>query len=78
MVFYYFSQDNIVSKYKAPTKLLFQGQSGLVFSNLYEDMARNLDKNISQFFKDYLSVKNIFIVGDSDFISYNKALRYWL
>jgi len=41
-------------------------------------MGRNLDKNISQFFKDYLSVKNIFIVGDSDFISYNKALRNWL
>ena len=41
-------------------------------------MGKNYDKEISQFFKDYLSVKNIFIVGDSDYISFNKAFRNWL
>ena len=78
MIFYYFSQDSVVSKYKAPTTGLFETQSAFVLSNLYEDMGRNYDTKISQYFKDYLSVKHMFIVGDSDFISYKKAVQTWL
>ena len=78
MVFYYFSQDSVVSKFKAPTTGLFETQSALVLNNLYSDMGKNYDTKISQYFKDYLSVKHIFIVGESDFISYKKAVQTWL
>ena len=78
MIYYYFSQDATVSKYKAPNSIFFEGQSAAVFSNIYADMGKNYNDNISQFFKDYLSVKNVFIVGDSDYISYKKAFRNWL
>jgi hypothetical protein len=78
MVQYYFSQSSVANAYKAPNSALFDTQSGTVQSNLYEDLARNLDANISQFLKDYLSVKQAFISGDDDFVVYRKGTRNWL
>ena len=78
MIYYYFSQDSVVSKYKAPTTGMFETQSAFVLSNLYADMGKNYDTKISQYFKDYLSVKHMFVVGDSDYISYKKAVQTWL
>ena len=78
MVYYDFSQDSVVAKFKAPTTALFETQSAFVLSNLYSDMGKNYDDQTSQFFKDYLSVQHIFIIGESDFISYKKAVQTWL
>lgn len=78
MIQYYFSQSATVTAYKAPSEALFDSQSAWVQSKLYGDLAKNIDTNITQFLKDYLSVKNIFISGNDDFICYKKATRYWL
>jgi hypothetical protein len=78
MVQYYFSQSSTVSAYKAPNTALFDTQSGQVQTNLYEDLAKNIDSNVSVFLKDYLSVKHTFITGDDDFIVYRKGTRNWL
>lgn len=39
---------------------------------------KNIDSTISQYLKDYLNIKQIFITTDYDFITYRKALRNWL
>jgi hypothetical protein len=80
MIQYYFSQQSVINAYKAPNpaNLLFEAHSSQVLANLYEDLGRNYDVNISQAFKDYLSVKEIFITGDNDFITYRKSTKYWL
>lgn len=77
---YYFSQSSTVSAFKAPNTngLLFEAHSAQVQANLFEDLGKNIDTQISQFFKDYLSVKQIFITGDDDYITYRKATRNWL
>jgi hypothetical protein len=45
---------------------------------LYEDLARNVDVGISQYLKDYLSVKHTFITADNDFVVFRKGTRNWL
>ena len=61
MIQYYFSQTATVAAYKAPNQALFDSQSAWAQSRVYADLAKNLDNDFSQYFKDYLSVKNIFI-----------------
>lgn len=78
MVQYYFSQNSVINTIKAPNTYLFETQSAQVQTNLYEDLAKNVDTQISQYLKDYLSIKQIFITGDYDFITYRKATRNWL
>lgn len=78
MIQYYFSQSSVVTAYKAPNQALFDSQSPWVQSKIYADLAKNMDTDFSRYLKDYLSVKNIFISGDDDFICYRKAVRYWL
>lgn len=78
MIQYYFSQANVVAAYKAPTQALFDSQSAWVQSKIYTDLAKNIDADFSRYLKDYLSVKNVFIYGESDFICYYKAARNWL
>jgi hypothetical protein len=46
--------------------------------NLYEDYGKNIDTNISQYLKDYLNIKQVFLTGDDDFICYRKGTRNWL
>ena len=67
-----------MSAIKAPTTLLFESHSAQAQYNVYDDLARNLDTNFTQYLKDYLSVKQIFITGDDDYITYRKATRNWL
>jgi len=78
LVQYYFSQAPIVAAYKAPNTALFESQSSQVQANLFEDLAKNVDSSFSSFFKDYLSVKHVFLTGDDDLITFRKATRYWL
>lgn len=78
MIQYYFSQPSTVTAYKAPNQALFDSQSAWVQYKTYADLAKNMDTQFSQYFKDYLSVKNIFIAGDNDFICYKKAVLNWL
>lgn len=78
MVQYYFSQSTVVNTIKAPNTYLFETQSAQVQANLYDDLAKNIDGQFSQFLKDYLSIKQVFITGDYDFITYRKATRNWL
>lgn len=44
----------------------------------YVDIAKNYTKDISQFMKDYYSVKHWFIAGQNDYISYYKGVRNWI
>ena len=67
-----------MAKYKAPTSRLFETQSGYISNRTYVDFAKNYTKELSQFMKDYLTVKHWFIVGDSDYICYKKATKNWL
>lgn len=46
--------------------------------NLYEDYGKNIDTNISQYLKDYLNIKQVFLTADDDFICYRKGTRNWL
>ena len=78
LVQYYFTQSSVVVAYKAPTTYLFESQSVTVQSKLFDNLAKNADITFSQFFKDYLSVRHIFITADDDFITYRKATRNWL
>lgn len=75
---YYFSQSSVVNAYKAPSTPMFETQAAQVQTNLYEDLARNIDANISQYLKDDLAVRHLFISGDDDFIVYRKGTRNWL
>ena len=77
-VMYYFIQSATVAQYKAPTTTVFEGQSSMVSESLYTDMGKNYDKDISKYLKDQFSVKQIFVVGQDDYISYPKAIRNWL
>ena len=78
MIQFYLSQPSTVNTLKAPTTRLFQAHSPKAQAQLYTDMAKNYDANITQYLRDYLSVKNIFIAGNNDFISYRKAIKDWL
>ncbi len=78
MAQYYFSQSKVASAYMAPTSPMFETQAAQVQYTLYEDLARNIDSGVSQFFKDYLTVKHIFITADDDFIVFRKGTRNWL
>jgi hypothetical protein len=72
------SQSDIVGKYKAPTTRLFETQSNWIVNKTYADLAKNQTANISQFMKDYLTVKHWFVSGNKDFIAYTKSLKNWL
>lgn len=78
MTQYYFSQASVVTAYKAPNTGLFESQSAQSFANVYEDLARNIDANISQYLKNSLSVQQIFLAADDDYIAYRKGIRNWL
>lgn len=78
MTQYYFSLASVVNVYKAPNTELFESQSPQTFANVYEDLGKNIDTNFSQYLRDNLSVKQVFLTGDDDFIAYRKATRNWL
>jgi hypothetical protein len=78
MIQYYFSQPSIVSAFKAPNSYLFESQSSWTWSKGFTDFAVNKTANLSQFMKDYLSVKHFYISGDYDYIAYKQSLRFWM
>ena len=78
MIQYYFSQPSVVTQFKAPTGHLFESQSNWVFSKTYNDFAVNKTSFLSQFMKDYLSVKHWYVSGDYDYIAFKQSLRFWL
>lgn len=78
MVQYYFSQPAVVAAWKAPTTRLFESQSAYIANKTYADIAKNYTKELSQFMKDYYSVKHWFVEGTSDYISYYKGLKNWV
>ena len=78
MIQYYFSQNNIVTAFKAPNNKLFDTQSNWVANKTYADLGVNKTSSLSKFMKDYLSVKHFFISGDKDYIAYKQSLKYWL
>ena len=78
MIQYFFSQPVTVTKLKAPNNRIFESHSAYVNNKTYADLSKNYTKEISQFMRDYLTVKHWFVVGTSDYISYNKAVRNWL
>lgn len=61
---------------------MFETQAAQVQYNLYEDLARNIDSNISQYLKDNLAVRHIFICGDDDFMVYQRyqklAIKHYI
>lgn len=78
MIQYYFSLGSVVTQFKAPTVHLFESQSNWVFSKTFTDFAVNKTQSLSQFMKDYLSVKHWYVSGDYDFIGFKQSLRFWL
>jgi hypothetical protein len=57
---------------------MFETGAAQVQYNLFEDLARNIDSNISQYLKDDLAVRHLFVCGDDDFMVYRKGTRNWL
>jgi len=78
MIHNYFSQSSIVTQWKAPATRLFESQSNWIANKTYVDFAKNYTASLSQYMKDYYNVKHWFIQGDSDYISYSKAVRNWV
>ncbi len=78
MIQYYFSQSNIVTLFKAPTVRLFETQSNWAWSKTYADFAVNKTASLSQFMKDYFSVKHWYVSGDYDYIAFKQSLKFWL
>jgi hypothetical protein len=78
MIQYYFSQAATVTAWKAPNSRLFETQSGYIYNKTYVDLAKNYTANLSQFFRDYYSVRHWFVEGQSDYIAYYKGFRNWL
>lgn len=78
MIQYYFSQSSIVAAWKAPNNKLFEAQSGYIYNKTYVDLAKNYTSAISQFTRDYNSVRHWFVEGQNDYISYSKAVRSWI
>ena len=78
MIQYYFSQSAVVAAWKAPTTKLFEAQSGYIYNKTYVDLAKNYTSALSQFTRDYNSVRHWFVEGQTDYISYYKAVRNWL
>jgi hypothetical protein len=78
MIQYYFSQSDVVAKWKAPNNKLFEAQSNYIANKTFVDLAKNYTKELSQFMKDYFSVRHWFAQGSNDFISYFKATRNWV
>ena len=75
---YYFSQSSTVSTWKAPTSRLFESQAGYIAANTYTDLSKNYNKEISQFTKDFFSVRHLFITGSTDYITYYKGALNWI
>ena len=75
---YYLSQSSVLSSLKAPTNKMFDTQSNLVWGKTFVDLAINKTSTLSQFMKDYLTIKHWFIGGSNDFISYKQSIRLWL
>ena len=78
MIQYYFSQSSVIAKWKAPTTKLFESQSGYIFNKTYVDMTKNYTTSISQYFRDYYSIRHWFVQGRYDYIAYYKGLRNWM
>lgn len=78
MIQYYFSQPSAVAAFKAPASRLFESQSSWTWSKGFTDFAVNKTSNISQFMRDYLSVKHFYISGDYDYIAFKQSLRFWM
>ena len=78
MIQYYFSQNSVISQWKAPTAKLFETQSAYIFNKTYVDMAKNYTSGISTFMRDYFSVRHWFVYGQHDFISFYKGARNWI
>jgi hypothetical protein len=78
MIQYYFSQNSVVSQWKAPTVRLFESQSGYIFNKTYVDMIKNYTTPVTQYFRDFYSVRHWFVQGRYDYISYYKGLRNWI
>lgn len=67
-----------MNAYKAPNGALFETQAAAVQASLYEDLGRNYDTQFSQYLKDELSVRHVFVSGDDDFIVFRRGTRNWL
>lgn len=78
MIQYYFSQPSVVSAWKTPTAKLFEGQSGWIYNKTFVDLSKNYTSSLSQFMRDYFSVRHWFVVSSNDYIGYNKGVRSWL
>ena len=78
MIQYYFSQTATVAAWKAPTTKLFEAQSGYIYNKTFLDISKNYTSAISQFTRNYFSVKHWFVEGQTDYISYYKAVRTWI
>lgn len=50
----------------------------MISNKTYVDLAKNYTKEISQYTKDYLTIKHWFVEGSSDYISFIKATRNWI
>lgn len=78
MIQYYFSQSNVVSAWKAPTARLFESQAGYIANKTYVDLAKNYTSDLSQFMRDFFSVRHWFLQGQIDYLCYYKGLKNWL
>lgn len=78
LVQYYLTTPAAVALYTAPTNLWFETQTNVLQANTYVDEAKNYTLNISQYMRDYLDVKFLYLCADQDFISYSKAMLNWV
>jgi hypothetical protein len=78
LIQYYLTTPAAVALYTAPTNLWFETQTNVLQANTYVDEAKNYTLNISQYMRDYLDVKFLYLCADQDFISYSKAMLNWV
>ena len=75
---YYLSQSTVAASLLAPSTSFFESQANFFQGNVYAEQAQTNAQNISNFMRDYLSVRYMFVTGNLDYISYYKASRAWL
>ena len=74
----YLSQSSIATQHLASTSHFFEQQAAFFQGNVYAELSQNWATNISNYMRDYLSVKFLFVSGTLDLVSYWKAARGWL
>lgn len=75
---YYLSVSSNAKDLLVDTSNVFERQSNYFQSNVYAEQAQSFTQNITNFMRDYSSVKFLFIAGTLDYLSYYKATRSWL